>query len=167
MFENQQSGMAGFNPLANMKPGYYRPGPAPMPEPWPGPYGRDVGDWWVPVSSLKDAENAFVQPGQTKWFMVQNKMQFAVKSVSGAGVMDFQAFDFAPHIEAQPVQQDAGTVSVPVAALDEILNKVQSVVDRVAKIEDVVGEAKEAKDNGKPVKQVSGNAGRANAGAAK
>lgn len=113
MFDNNQAGM-GYNPLAgNLRRQQVPQGPAMgMSGMWPGAYmpsgypqdRQGTSNMWIPVKNLDEARNAFVQPGEQKWFMVDDQMMFAMKAVSSAGVMDFQAFDFAPHVETQ-VQQ--------------------------------------------------------------
>ena len=65
------------------------------------PQQQKAPSMWVPVASLEEAKNVFVSPGETKWIMILNAMMFAVKSVNEAGATDFQAYDFAPHVEQQ------------------------------------------------------------------
>lgn len=76
------------------------------------PQQQKAPSMWVPVSSLEEAKNVFVSPGETKWIMILNAMMFAVKSVNEAGATDFQAYDFVPHVEQPQVPQQNGSISM-------------------------------------------------------
>lgn len=173
MFDNNQAGV-GYNPLAgNLRRQQASQGPAMgMTGMWPGAYvpsgypqdRQGTSNMWIPVKNLDEARNAFVQPGEQKWFMVDDQMMFAMKAVSSAGVMDFQAFDFAPHVEPQ-VQQPATQQPVQPNVLEEVAKMMQSVVGRLEGLEATVDGLKGEKENGKSAKQVPGSAARTNAGA--
>lgn len=169
MFENSRQD-GGFNPFFS---GMRQPQRQPMQnDPWPNFYGpgsypqdqRGSGGMWIPVNSLDEAKNAFVQPGQEKWFMVTNKMMFAVKSVSSAGVVDFQAFDFNPHIEPQASQVQVPQENSQIDLMNNIAEKLQNVLDKVNGLEETVENLKGEKENGKSVKQVSNAAAKSGAG---
>lgn len=172
MFNNQSN--AGYNPLAgNIRQPQMPQGPgAGMPGMWSGPYmpsgypqdRQGTSNMWIPVKNLDEAKNAFVQPGEQKWFMVSDQMLFAMKAVSSAGVMDFQAFDFAPHVEPQAqtaaVQQEA----VQPNFVEELTKTMQQMFGKINELESAVENLKGEKENGKSVKQVSGSASRTGSG---
>ena len=172
MFDNNQAGM-GYNPLAgNLRRQQVPQGPAMgMSGMWPGAYmpsgypqdRQGTSNMWIPVKNLDEARNAFVQPGEQKWFMVDVQMMFAMKAVSSAGVMDFQAFDFAPHVETQ-VQQTTTQQPVQPNVLEEVAKMMQGVIGRLEGLEAAVDGLKGEKENGKPVKQVSVSTARTGAG---
>ena len=164
MFNNPQQ-RSGCNPLlGSMQQPQQMQQPQMMqgPQGWPGYFGGgyqqdqrgSTNGMWIPVNSLDEARNAFVQPGQEKWFMVTNQMVFAVKSLNSAGVVDFQAFDFAPHVEQeQTVVPGRGDASV--ALLGELAEKMKAMLDKVSGLEETVDALKEERENGKSAKQVS------------
>lgn len=120
---------------------------------------------WIIVNNLDEAENAFVQPGERKWFMVADQMTFAVKSVSSAGVMDFEAFDFTPRPKRQLQQSSMSQESVQPNVLEEITKAMQGMVGKLNELEATVEDLRGEKENGKSVKQVSGSAARTGSGA--
>lgn len=172
MFNNQSN--AGYNPLANgMRQRMNQSPDMGMPGMWPGVYmpsgypqdRQGTSNMWIPVKNLDEARNAFVQPGEQKWFMVDDQMMFAMKSVSSAGVMDFQAFDFAPHVDPQ-VQQPATQQEVAHPNfMEELAKTIQQMVGKINELESTVESLKGEKEDGKPVKQVSGSAARTGSGA--
>lgn len=120
-------------------------------------------DFWVPVNTLEEAKNVFVQPGQRKWIMILNTMMFAVKTVNNAGATEFQAYDFQPHVE-QPAQQAPMPQQTPqptvqyatsqdVATLEQ---KLQQVLDKLGELEQKSTAPKGVLNNAKPVKPISG-----------
>lgn len=173
MFNNQSN--AGYNPLAgNIRQPQMSQGPgAGMPGMWPGPYipsaypqdRQSTGGMWIIVNNLDEAENAFVQPGERKWFMVADQMTFAVKSVSSAGVMDFEAFDFTPRPKRQSQQSSMSQESVQPNVLEEITKAMQGMVGKLNELEATVEDLRGEKENGKSAKQVSGSAARTGSGA--
>lgn len=109
---------------------------------------RPSADMWVPVNSLEEAKNVFVQPGERKWIMILNAMMFAVKSVNDAGATEFQAYDFSPHIEVQqPVTQQSDGIP-----MDEIKATLDIVLRKLSNMENEVYALKEVKNNGKPAR---------------
>lgn len=172
MFDNTQAG-AGYNPLAgNLRRQQAPQGPAMgMPSMWPGAYmpsgypqdRQGTSNMWIPVKNLDEARNAFVQPGEQKWFMVDDQMMFAMKSVSSAGVMDFQAFDFVPHVEPQAQQSVTQQPAQP-NVLEEVAKMMQGVYGKLSELETTVENLKGEKENGKSAKQVSGSAARTSSG---
>lgn len=96
---------------------------------------------WVPVASLEEAKNVFVSPGETKWIMILNAMMFAVKSVNEAGVTDFQAYDFAPHVEQQQAPQQNGSIS-----MDDVMGTMQVVLQKLNGMENELAALKEVKE---------------------
>lgn len=119
-------------------------------------------DFWVPVNTLEEAKNVFVQPGQRKWIMILNAMMFAVKTVNSAGATDFQAFDFQPHVEVQVPPPDQ-QMPQDIANLGEQL---QRVLKELSDMKQEVASLKEVRNNGRKPFGANAN-GNGPAGAAK
>lgn len=91
MFDNNQAGM-GYNPLAgNLRRQQVPQGPAMgMSGMWPGAYMpsgypqdcQGTSNMWIPVKNLDEARNAFVQPGEQKWFMVDDRFVLCLQRQS-------------------------------------------------------------------------------------
>lgn len=121
-------------------------------------------DFWVPVNTLEEAKNVFVQPGQTKWIMILNTMMFAVKTVNNTGATDFQAFDFHPHVEVQIPPPDQQVSNEALNNLADQLNRVLSELDSVKRDVSSLKDSKEVKNNGrKPLGANPNGNGTANA----
>lgn len=135
MFDNNQAGM-GYNPLAgNLRRQQVPQGPAMgMSGMWPGAYmpsgypqdRQGTSNMWIPVKNLDEARNAFVQPGEQKWFMVDDQMMFAMKAVSSAGVFYGMATSEMGHmknlhgwvVRLIDKEKKDGTRNVPQGMLD-------------------------------------------------
>lgn len=133
MSNNQQGGWFGWNPNAGRMMQQAQ---------------RNTVEMWVPVNSLEEAKNVFVQPGERKWIMILNAMMFAVKTVNDAGATEFQAYDFTPHIETQPPMPQHGE-SLP---MEELMATLNTVLQKLNNMESEVATLKEVKNNGKPAR---------------
>lgn len=91
MFDNNHAGV-GYNPLAgNLRRQQVSQGPAMgMTGMWPGAYvpsgypqdHQGTSNMWIPVKNLDEARNAFVQPGEQKWFMVDDRFVLCLQRQS-------------------------------------------------------------------------------------
>lgn len=109
----------------NQRPSYpwgWNPPKPPQQTPQTSP--QEPSTPWTMVPSLADVDKVGVQPGETKWIMIQSDPIFAVKTANAMGYAPAEYYRFE--------QIDPVTLTQPMVASPLTRQEVESIVDAKA-----------------------------------